>query len=73
MPVLDDLQTDEQDTTYFAFRLPTKTHRQMKAILARRGISAQAFFSRIVEDLLAEERAALPHPAGWTAATREHA
>lgn len=53
--VLEHLQTPESDTTYFAFRVPTQMHHTMKAILARRGISGQAFFIRIIQDLIADE------------------
>ena len=57
MPILDELQTNDTDTTYFAFRVPTKVHRNMRAVLARRGISGQAYFLRVIEQLLADENA----------------
>lgn len=64
MSLLDELQTNRQDTTYFAFRVPIKAHRTMKAILARRGISCQAFFLRVMEDLFVEEERLLQRSVG---------
>lgn len=55
MALLDDLQPTSEGTTYFAFRVPITTHRAMRAILARRGITCQAFFLRVIEDLFQEE------------------
>ena len=49
---LETLTPEKNESTYFAFRVPTDMHRQMRALLAQRGISGQAFFLRVVEDLL---------------------
>lgn len=56
MPLLEEFIEKDSETTYFAFRVPTKVHHKMKAVLARRGITGQAFFLHVVEKLLAEER-----------------
>ena len=52
MTSLEELESVKKDETYFAFRVPTDLHRSMRAILAQRGISGQAFFLRVVEDLV---------------------
>jgi len=63
MALLDELQPAAEGTTYFAFRVPIPTHRAMRAILAQRGVTCQAFFLRVIEDLFQEEAQRLEAPS----------
>ncbi len=56
---LDELvETEKKETTYFAFRVPTDQHRQLRSLLAQRGISGQAFFMHIIDEVLKDATSA---------------
>ena len=48
---------EDRETTYFAFRIPTDQHRQLRALLAGQGVTVQAFFHHMIAQFLLESAA----------------